>query len=565
MLHRSTRTAQTLLALAAAAVLLAGCVPPALERPAPEPELVGAEARQLLGEARALLRAGRAEDALARLTGVPMGPDDPFAADLLAARADAAFASRQPYLGVSALARREPLLEEPEQRAANQRRLWNRMQEAIAAGVPLQTPAGAPPVPAGWMELGRAAAASGGNPFRLRSGLAEWRERHPTHPAALGLVETLLAEYRAMTEYPRQVALLLPLSGRQEAAATAVRDGFVAAYLAQGNEGERPALRIYDTVALGPTAAYELAVRNGADFIVGPLLKEELAELATAQLPAVPSLALNWADDPVVLPGHMYQYALAPEEEATAAATRAFADGHRRALALVHDTDQGRRMAQSFNAAFTALGGEVLGATVFDPRASDFGAEIRSLLLLTESSARHQRLQSVLGRPLEYEPRRRQDVDFLFLAARPSEGLLIRPQLRFHYASDLPVYATSSIYDAGRGSNADLDGVLFADMPWRVGAGDPAYMAQFRAFGPNALERSGRLYAFGADAYRLVPLLHNRSETLAGGVEGQTGRLRVDASGRVQRELEWGRFQRGRVQHVPLPLRVLSEADSPES
>ena len=37
----------------------------------------------------------------------------------------------------------------------------------------------------------------------------------------------------AATEFPDQIALLLPLSGRAESVGVAVRDGFIAAYLEQ--------------------------------------------------------------------------------------------------------------------------------------------------------------------------------------------------------------------------------------------------------------------------------------------------------------------------------------------
>ena len=629
MLQRSRHTAQTLFVLAAATAVLAGCAPGMLggtaefemrraearqfegagdwaaaaeawqlaaeaargpDRDAPlllaaeawlqadEPERArsalagmspdpGAEfaARRTLAEAQLLLLADRPAEALARLAGLPTGPDDPVAADILVTRADAAFASRQPAIGVTSMVRREALLDDPAKVAANQRRIWNRLQEASAAGLPLRAPPGTDPVVAAWLELGRVSAANSGNPFRLRAGLVDWLDRHPDHPAATEIVPTLLTEYREIAAYPQRVAILLPLSGRQGAAASAVRDGFIAAYLAQGAEGERPALQVYDTTTLGATAAYELAAREGADFIVGPLLKEELAEIAAAELPAVPTLVLNWADDEVVLPAYMFQFALAPEEEAIAVARRAAVDGHLRALVLVHDTDQGRRMARSFTEAFQAEGGTVLGQQAFEPRENDFSLEITGLLLLNESRARHQRVQAALGRTLEYEPRRRQDADFLFLAARPSEALLIRPQLRFHYASDLPIYSTSAILDPASAGNPDLEGVMFADMPWRVGGEGTEFMAQFHAFGLHALDRSGRLYAFGADAYRLVPLLHSRSSSLGTGVNGLTGVLRVGANGRVERELDWGRFQRGKVQHAPAPVPGRAEPGPPDS
>ena len=551
MLHLRHRNAQTLLLATVVALLLAACTPGLQRGTAPA---AGDAARAALAEARQALAEGRAEAALLRLAALPTDRMDPEALPILELRAEAAFAARQPDVGVAALVQRERLLEDPLDRAANQRRIWNRMQEATAAGVALETPAGTDLVTAGWLALGRIAAASGGNLFRLRAGLEEWRAGHAAHPAAFGLVESLLADYRAMTEYPAQIALLLPLGGRQSSAAAAIRDGFIAAYLADESEGERPALVVYDTVALGAAAAYELAVRNGAEFVVGPLLKSELAELGVAELPLVPGLALNWTDDGLELPGYVAQFALAPEEEAAAAAERAVLDGHRRALVLGQDTDQGRRMAESFIAAFQAQGGEVLGWQVYDPRENDFSAEIRSLLLLNESRARHQQVQALLGRRLEYEPRRRQDADLVFLAARSSEAVLIRPQLRFHYASQLPVYATSLVYDAMRQRQDDLEGVIFPDMPWRVGAVSLEVMAPFRAFGQRSVERNGRLYAFGADAYRLLPLLYHGAAALSGGIQGLTGELSLDDAGRVRRNLAWGRIIAGEVRHDPPPV-----------
>jgi outer membrane PBP1 activator LpoA protein len=550
MLHPRHRIAQTLLLATVVAWLLAACAP--LQRE-PEPD-AGEVARAALAEARQALIEGRAEAALLRLAALPAGTADPEARAILELRAEAAFAARQPDVGVAALVQRERMLEAPADRAANQRRIWSRMQEATAAGVTLETPAGTDPVTAGWLALGRIAAASGGNLFRLRAGLEEWRAAHPWHPAAPGLVDGLLADYRAMTEYPAQIALLLPLGGRQSGAAAAVRDGFIAAYLADESEGERPAVVVYDTVALGAVAAYEMAVRNGAEFVVGPLLKSELAELAVAERPLAPGLALNWTDDGLALPGYLAQFALAPEEEAAAAAERAVREGHRRALVLGQDTDQGRRTAESFIAAFQAGGGEVLGWQVYDPRENDFSTEIRALLLLDESRARHQQMQALLGRRLEYEPRRRQDADLVFLAARASEAVLLRPQLRFHYASELPVYATSLVYDATRERQDDLEGVLFPDMPWRVGAVSPEVMAPFRAFGQGAVEHSGRLFAFGADAYRLLPVLYHGGTALSGGMQGLTGDLSLDADGRVRRGLAWGRFIAGEVRHDPPPV-----------
>ena len=93
------------------------------------------------------------------------------------------------------------------------------------------------------------------------------------------------------------------------------------------------------------------------------------------------------------------------------------------------------------------------------------------------------------------------------------------PQLKFHYAGDVPVYSTSESYEPDPRANADIDGLLFADMPWMVSS-DPA-TSEIRdavhSAWPARTARRDRLYAFGFDAYRLVPALEAaRSDDNAG-------------------------------------------------
>jgi uncharacterized protein len=156
-------------------------------------------------------------------------------------------------------------------------------------------------------------------------------------------------------------------------------------------------------------------------------------------------------------------------------------------------------------------------------------------------------------------------VDFIFLAARPSEALLIRPQLRFHYAGTLPIYATSSIYDPARSDNAELDGVLFADMPWRVGAGDAEFMARFAASAPTPWTATG-----GCTPSARTPTGWCRCCTTAARSSTRASReppaiLRVGTDSRVHRELEWGRFQGGQVKHAPARVLAEEQAAPPES
>jgi outer membrane PBP1 activator LpoA protein len=194
------------------------------------------------------------------------------------------------------------------------------------------------------------------------------------------------------------------------------------------------------------------------------------------------------------------------------------------------------------------LGGELVARGVYNPAESDYTGVIQQVLRLSESRDRHARLSSALGLKLEFEPRRRGDIGFIFVAAQAAQSRLIRPQLRFHYAGDLPMYATSDAFEPDATANLDLDGMMFPDMPWMI-AGDPIseeLRAAVQEAWPARANRRGRLYAFGFDAYRLIPSLRNHLQGQAAAIAGMSGRLVIGIDGRIRRDLDWAEIRDGR-------------------
>jgi len=497
------------------------------------------------------IASGEPQAALDALATLPPDLGGADRAEAISLEADALAGLGRTAAAVDALVRRESVIQ-PSQLDDNRRHIWNILQQTAATGGSMDTPAGADPVVAGWMELGRMIGAYGRNPFQLQTALANWRSVNPDHPASGVVLDGALGGYRDLLEYPRQVALVLPLSGRLEASATAVRDGFLAAYYQQDAGEERPAIRVYDSARLGATGAWNQAAAEGADFVVGPLLKDEVEQIANVAGGLV-TLALNEPSDPSALPGTVFRFALAPEDEASQAALRALADGGYRGLALVPANDWGMRVAASFGDTLQAHGGRLLDVATYATGEADYGETITQILNVDQSDARHGRLEGFLGMKLKFEPRRRDDIDFIFLAAQPRDGRLIRPQLRFHHAADLAVYSTSAIYETTGGNNRDLDGVMFDDAPWVLDEDDNAHALRLEIMGDSgvASARRGRLYALGFDAYRLVPLIKNDRAALSRGVPGMTGRLTLDEDGRVRRELQWARIVNGSPRALP--------------
>lgn len=338
------------------------------------------------------------------------------------------------------------------------------------------------------------------------------------------------------------VAVLLPLSGRQATAGRQLRDGLLAGFYAT-DPGQRIPLRFYDTQGLPITAALQTAAEAGAVFVIGPLAREEVG--AAADDPrSLPTLALNFLPAERQAPRpDFYQFALSPEDEARAIARQALAQGQRRAVAFVPAGDWGDRVLLAFESALRAGGGTVLARASLG--GNDEAAAMEQALRLDQSRARHRRLQSVLDTALAFQPRRRSDIDLLFVPGGRDSLRQWRPQLRFYGAADIPTYTTSDAWD-GQGSS-ELAGLLFPDTRWMLGADDTATITlrQSARVSFGAEHETHRLFAFGHDAWLLqqrLRLTPPASRPTGLTVEGAVGQLTLDADGRVGRSLDWAQI-----------------------
>ena len=377
--------------------------------------------------------------------------------------------------------------------------------------------------------------------LRLKASLGEARPgRKPDATAATG-------EHGPGAHF----ALLLPITGRAAGAATSVRDGFMTAYY-QAPEKERPQVRVYDTGTMSVADALKQAREAGADFIVGPLTREEVTAAAEDTAPRSPLLALNFLPPDKAAPADFYQFAISPEDEARLAARRILDEHHKRGVAIVPAGDWGARVLAAFKQELTAGGGELIATAQIDASRTDYSASITEVLRISESTARFKRLEAVLGTKLLFEPRRRADIEFIFAPAQASTERLLRPQLRFHYAGDIPTYATSDAFEPDTRANEDLDGLMFPDMPWILG-GDfaDAVRAAAKDAWPNGGPYRGRLFAFGFDAFRLAQALPHHGVANSVSVEGLTGRLSLDGDHRVRREIGWAQVKNGELRLLP--------------
>jgi outer membrane PBP1 activator LpoA protein len=470
-----------------------------------------------------------------------------------ALRADAWIQKQDPMRAVELMMQRETWVTDRRGIRNNRSRLWQGLLVSRPQVLRSAAEQSLDPVVRGWLTIGSLAASTGQQGVGWNNGVVRWREENPDHPAILILSELDVPEH-LLLEYPRQIALLLPLSGRNASLGRAIQNGFLGAYFATASGlDNRQSVRIYDVLAEGgASAAYAAAVADGAEFVVGPLLKSSVTELANDILVPVPVLTLNNLPDDTLAPPGLYQFSLSPEDEAMSAAQRAINEGYGRAVALIPNNDWGRRLLSSFTTEFEGLGGTMLDYRAYTPGKQDFSDEIENLMGLTGSVHRYQRMRANIGGALQFDPRRRQDTELIFLATDAAAGRLLKAQLKFHYSGDIPVFSTSSVNSLDGRSNSDLNGIMFADVPWII---DPqpwiAHLpAQFAEYWPEERRRT-RLHAMGYDAYNLIASLYAARSGTMSELDGATGTLFLDANGRIHRRLAWAQFQRGEAVALP--------------
>ncbi|HYW93677.1 MAG TPA: penicillin-binding protein activator [Gammaproteobacteria bacterium] len=504
-----------------------------------------------LARAQILILQGQGKQALQDLTMPPQSLPRAQAARLLALRGRALALSGDVVGAVQAYAQRDDYLSGKQARARNNEQIWSLLQQHARAVSRASIPPGASGTVRGWLRLAQISQSAWVQPQGFRQALANWQRRYPDHPANRQIVPRIRKTFAQRFTWPTPVGLLLPLSGRYARAAHAIEDGFMAAYYdARHGQGPRPELHVYDIgdYADDVVHAYQQARDDGMKFIVGPLSKSAVDDLLQNAQISMPVLALNEADKPDLSNPKVFQFGLSPEDEARQVAERAVLDGRYQAVSLVPQGRWGQRVAQAFASRFTQLGGTVLTTQTYDPSKHDYSGPIRHMLHLDQSRRRKDMLERAIGRRVEFEPRRRQDVDMIFLAAFPQQARLIRPQLRFFHASHLPVYATSHVFSGVVNPSADhdMDGIIFPGMPWTLKPGSyPVEQALGKHWGA-LFRHNKRLFALGYDAYRLIPLLRGTPPGFIGYFPGATGKLYVGKDQQIHRKLLWARFRDGK-------------------
>ncbi|MEY2168358.1 MULTISPECIES: penicillin-binding protein activator [unclassified Rhodanobacter] len=372
------------------------------------------------------------------------------------------------------------------------------------------------------------------------------------------------AEVREGYKMPARVALLLPTSGAFAAASDAIREGFFAAYAEDARtHAPRASVRIYDTQgsADGALKAYQQAASDGAQLVVGPLTRGAVAALFGQPKLPVPVLALNHPDSKQLPATDASEFGLLPETEGAQAADHMIERGLHQAYVVISSDDFAQRAAGAFKAELLARGGEVTGMATLPAGGANYANLIANLHLpasATPGAATPDTSNPASSASTSAVASTTASDAGIFISMRPNQARLLLPQLQIAKIA-LPVFGTSHVYAGSDNPTADgdLNGVEFCDAPWLFDAqpGLPHH-DDIATLLPAARDGSARLFAFGMDAWNLVPYLDWLRDHPGSYLPGASGQLTADQFGRIRRVLIWAKFQNGLARPLGGSLQV---------
>ncbi|MEC7510299.1 MAG: penicillin-binding protein activator [Pseudomonadota bacterium] len=428
------------------------------------------------------------------------------------------------------------------------------------------------------------------SPEKLAKSLQQFKQVYRGHVLENALPENVIEATQLTDAGANDIAVLLPLSGRLARTGQVVKNGIMAAYYTdvekRQDEHLLPRLRFIDTNEVN--TQHLLSEIGDTKFIIGPLLKDTVERLIPSLPLGVNVLALNRPDElpdnasakglttgssnPAIaddalasgtglagddtqnelhslgLPTSLNYYGLAPEDEAKQLAEFIFNKGYRAPIVIAAQSSLYQRMDDTFKKHWRILNNQenkqranITSVSFNDSNSLREG--ITQALDVAQSNERINQIEYMTNDEVYNMPRSRRDIDAIVAFASPQDTELLNPiieaSLNPYDGKQVPVYATSRSmdYDSGKNQWRDLQNVHFIDMPWLMPSHSwqPLQQEVEQAWqNQNTMQK--RLFAFGFDAYQLLPQLGMLNTLKYLSYEGLTGTLSLNQQGEVIRK-----------------------------
>ncbi|CAM4117792.1 penicillin-binding protein activator [Pseudoalteromonas byunsanensis] len=405
----------------------------------------------------------------------------------------------------------------------------------------------------GWVKLAKYQQVYLGSGVQLHQALNNWQRRFTNHPASYLLPEEVANSVSLIPYRVQKLAILLPQSGNSERFGRALKNGFLAALDSFDVE------EVFFIDEMQSNEAIEQTLMlNQADFVIGPLLKNNIDRLASSPILAnLPTIFLNTPSQPNMHPEH-YFFALNPEHEVEQALVHFLAKEYQKPMLLAPDNNSGHRLISHFEQQWQKYS-EAEPEVGFYTDSKNMANVVADLLEVDKSKQRIKTIKSLFKQDVESETRSRGDIDVVYILGDAIETRLLKPYLDVNvstFAQRIPLYATSRSYSRRIDSTdkGDLEGLYFTEQPWMLPevVQPKSLREQYIALWPEQADIEQRLFAMAYDALRLIPEIKQLARIPGKEFKGLTGQLSIKRDNTLHRKLRWAQYKKNQIQVVNL-------------
>ncbi|WP_109399348.1 penicillin-binding protein activator [Proteus sp. TJ1640] len=306
---------------------------------------------------------------------------------------------------------------------------------------------------------------------------------------------------------------------------------------------------VYDTNSQPIDVLLKKVQQDGANLIVGPLLKPEVMKTIELQS-GLPVLALNELDT-IPSATTVCFFSLSPEDETRNAAQHLRQQQKANPLVIVPDNKFGQRMAQTFADEWQRTGGGTVLQQTFSSVESLKASINRGVGIRMTGTPVLPTANAPLPLETQSIPSAGGAIDSVYIIATSDELTLIKPMIDMAISTQKrpPIYVSSRSNQGGTGPDfrMEMDGIQFSDIPLMTGANLPLMQKASSKFANDYSLM--RLYAMGIDAWSLA---NNYNDLTKGTLHfnGISGSLHVENNCTVYRQLPWMQFKQGKIEPV---------------
>ncbi|MBU2870189.1 penicillin-binding protein activator [Colwellia sp. E2M01] len=454
----------------------------------------------------------------------------------------------------------------------------------------------------GWIALTTKANKFAGNQEQIEYHLSIWQKQYKLHPANV-IAKQLKAQALDLPTI-ENVAVIIPLSGKQKSAGLAIQQGILASF---ENDASKKLHFIDSNTVNWYGLTNELSILK-VDYVIGPLLKsnvdkyikytsslnqiqneymlnatsglfEQKANTETVSTTPLYTEPTNYGtaiDNEFAIKSYLQpetkaintlllnipskeglsnQYtvlSMRPEDEARQAAATLSRQTFKNPIVLSQENPVSKRIAQAFAEQWQRINDKAIEVVYYDS-GKQMQTKITASLSVDQSKKRINTLKRSLNQTIKTQTRNRRDVDMIYLVGTPEQTRLVKPYIEVNispFAQVIPVYASSRSHStqSDDSTSSDLQGLTFTEIPWLLPNEQNAELATLsQELWPNRSDGLARLFVMGYDSYQLINKIPLMQQAPYLQHWGQTGVLMLGENNILTRSLLWGAYQNNKV------------------